>query len=171
MHALLSSLLVAPLPFALALAAASDVRAFKIPNQTTLLCAVGALPALLLSGLGSEMIGLHLAMGAGGFALGFILFAFGLWGGGDGKLLAATALWFDPGAALPLILAITLVGGALGLIAIGAQWFSTAIAPFLGLAPLKLGRWATEAPYGLAIAIGALIAFPQSALYAMYFGG
>ena len=169
----LSLLLLAPLPFALAMAAFNDAQRFSIPNWTSAVCALGAIPALLLSGptlgAGLETLALHLATGAGAFLIGFGLFAFGLWGGGDGKLLAATALWFEPDAALALIFWIAMAGGVLGLAAVAARWFETAVAPRYGVHIPALGRWATHAPYGVAIAAGALIAFPHTSLFQTYF--
>ncbi len=170
MLAALEALLLAPLPFALVWAAASDVQRFIIPNRASLLCAAGALPALLCSGLDIGAIGLHLAVGAGALAIGFAFFALGLWGGGDGKLLAAAALWFDPAAALGFGFAVTLIGGLLGLVAVASRGYNAKIALAYGLRPITLGKWATHAPYGLAIAGGALVAFPDSALFAAYLG-
>lgn len=170
MLAVLHALLLAPLPFALIWAAASDVRRFIIPNHAAALCAVGAFPALLASGLPLETIGLHAATGAAAFAIGFAFFAFGLWGGGDGKLFAAAALWFEPSAALGFLIAVMLAGGALGLLALASRIYNARVAPGYGLRPIEFGKWATHAPYGVAIAAGALIAFPGTALFQAYFG-
>lgn len=170
MSAAWSALLLAPLPFALLWAAASDLQRFLIPNRASALCALGVLPALLASGLGLEAIANHLAAGFAALALGFGLFALGLWGGGDGKLFAAASLWFDPIAGLGFLYMMVLTGGALGLLALALRAYASRLAPRFGLPTLQLGRWATHAPYGLAIAIGALVAFPDADLFAALTG-
>ncbi len=47
------------------------------------------------------------------FAIGFLVFAFGWFGGGDGKLAAAGALWFGPIHAQEFILVSFIYGAAL----------------------------------------------------------
>jgi prepilin peptidase CpaA len=97
-----------------------------------------------------------LLVGMGLFALGWI-------GGGDAKLLAACCLWFGWPDAQLFLLDTALAGGAFAFLLIMAR--GQLIRPFLPL----LGGWAGRltqpgepAPYGVAIALGALIAFPSS---------
>ena len=68
-----------------------------------------ALNATLLAGL---------ACGGGGLVLGFALHALGWLGGGDGKLLAALALWLGPEDLGPALL----TAGLLGLLLVLAAW-------------------------------------------------
>ena len=65
-------------------------------------------------------------LGAGAVMLiaGFALFAAGIFGGGDAKLLAASALWFGwPGIAR-YIFVVALLGGLLALVILGLRRFA-----------------------------------------------
>ncbi|MBF0334817.1 MAG: pilus assembly protein CpaA, partial [Alphaproteobacteria bacterium] len=77
-------------------------------------------------------------------------------GGGDVKLMAATALWLGLGLALPFVVAVGLFGGALTLILLTLR--HTHIQAFIqslaGLPPV-LERGAAV-PYGVAICAGGL---------------
>jgi len=57
----------------------------------------------------------HLAVGGTLFAVGFAMFAFGWMGGGDSKLLAATAFWFTWPDVFTYLVYTALFGGALTL--------------------------------------------------------
>lgn len=161
---MIASVALASFPALLTLAAFSDVTRFLIPNWICAALVAAFFPVFALSGLGLDAFGLHLAMGVGGLALGFLLFAFGLWGGGDGKLLGAVALWFAPEQALDLIIAIALSGGALGLIALLLFKFRYALwmAPFLR--GIRFEDMRRNAPFGVAIAAGALVTLPEGGL-------
>ena len=77
--------------------ACTDWRRREIPHWTSLALAAGwsvaavALPQCL----GGGVVG-GLLCGATGLAVGFALYAVGLLGGGDGKLLAVLGLWLGP---------------------------------------------------------------------------
>jgi prepilin peptidase CpaA len=84
-------------------------------------------------------------------------------GGGDAKLLAAASLWVGPAGAAPFVVFTALAGGALALALMAAR---TVAAP-----PEKGPEWLRRAltpkgdiPYGVAIAAGALAAFPGAGL-------
>lgn len=109
-----------------------------------------------------EMVGAHLACGFVVFILGFALYAVGFFGGGDAKFLAASALWVG-WAFLPNLLVITAISG--GILALLAIYFRAQVEPFTLVLPLWLQRYCASVlrlPYGLAIACGTLVAFPDS---------
>jgi prepilin peptidase CpaA len=86
---------------------------------------------------------LQVALGLGMFTIFALLFAIGMMGGGDVKLLAAVALWF-PWQSLPVLLFIMAVLGGI-----------------VTLATLVEHRWRgrmgpPEVPYGVAISLAAL---------------
>ena len=96
-------------------------------------------------------------------AVTFVFFARGWIGGGDAKLFAAVALWLGWSALLPFLAVTALAGGglALSLLVMRSGWFRPVTIGFRGW----IGRLATpgeNVPYGVAIAIGALAAFPTS---------
>ena len=89
-------------------------------------------------------------MGAAVFAVGVGLFVLKLTGGGDVKLLAATALWAGTERVLGLLLVMALAGGVLALV----MWLARGGARYAagGVEDVSLGRM--RLPYGLAIASG-----------------
>lgn len=76
----------------------TDWRYRRIPHWmwAALLILWGSVALLEPAALRGTPMG-GLICGAGGLALGFALYATGWLGGGDGKLLGATALWLSPG--------------------------------------------------------------------------
>jgi len=144
----------------------SDLRHYLIPNRypaaiaaAYLIPAVHQPPSQSLWALG---------IGVGFFAGGAALFASRVMGGGDVKLMAATALWSGPGKVLPFIEVIALAGAALALV-----WLSPA-RRLLPEAPVVPGEHSAEdgmrqrlrapVPYGIAIAAGGLYLAASRAL-------
>lgn len=142
-----------------------DLISYTIPNWISLALIAAFLPAALISGAPLSQIGLCLAVGLGALVLGMGMFAAGWIGGGDAKLLAAGALWMGWPGALMFLVYTGLAGGALTLAILTLR--SGYLAPAVAGAPAwvrKLGANGGALPYGVAIAIGALAAFPQGAL-------
>lgn len=151
-------------------AAWTDMARFTIPNWIPgVMIAVWIVSAPFL-GLGWGGAGLSLAAFAGFLAVGMALWAPGWLGGGDVKLIAAGALWFGWPDALMFILFCAAAGGVLAL----ALMVLRRLSPALPVSPDWIGRTAlaqgAPAPYAVAIASGALIMLPQSALFAAYGG-
>ncbi|THD60469.1 prepilin peptidase [Phenylobacterium sp.] len=146
-------------------AAVRDATSYTIPNWIPLALA-GAFPvAAVALGLPLPAAGLDLAVGAAALIAGMVLFALRWIGGGDAKLLAAAALWLGLGPSLTFLLVTAIAGGALtgGLLALR----SATLRPFVPQGPGWFARLASPGegvPYGVAIALGALAAFPDSAL-------
>lgn len=135
-------------------AAISDLRAFRIPNilpalVIILFCIVHAISGFSLSLL-PNLLHFLLALG-----IGMLLFSWGWIGGGDAKLYAAVALWFDWGGAVALIFLTTLSGLLLAI--------AFVVTRMLGV---RRNRESTDKPkskmerripYGVAIALGAVL--------------
>ena len=99
------------LPGAVAFAAAMDIFTMTIPNRISIVLVLAFFPLALLAGLSFSDIAAHVGAGVLMLLVGFALFAFGVFGGGDAKLMAAVGLWvgFD---CLPLyLLSVALAGG------------------------------------------------------------
>jgi prepilin peptidase CpaA len=96
---------------ALIWAAVSDFRRFLIPNRISVLVAGGYLIAM--GGMPMHAWLLGLATGGAVLAVGILLFARGLVGGGDVKLASVAALWAGPGLFSEFALATGLAGLAL----------------------------------------------------------
>ncbi len=150
------------LPGAVAFAAAMDLLTMKIPNRISAVMVLAFFPLALLAGLGAWDILYHVAAGLGVLVLGVLLFIPGWFGGGDAKLMAAIALWIGPEYLFPYFFYAALTGGVI------AMAFSSARSVplprvLLGEAwALRLHRRDAGIPYGLALAAGALLVYPQT---------
>lgn len=146
-------------------AAASDIVSMTISNRLCLLLVLAFAVCAALLGLSWTEIGLHVAAGFLVLMLCFGLFAAGLIGGGDAKLAAATALWFGFGPLLPYLVVTAIAGGAVAVV-----MFALRSAPV----PDVMKNWIVVqrlhsaekcVPYGVALAIGALVVLPQTAIF------
>jgi prepilin peptidase CpaA len=162
-------LLLLLLPTALVVAAGYDVATYTIPNWLSLAIAA-VFPAMaLIAGMPLTTFGIHLAIGVATLAFGIVLFAMRLFGGGDAKLLAATALWMGPQAVVGFLVGTAMVGGAL---AAAILFFRRIPLP----AELAARPWALRIhskdkglPYGVAIAGGGLAIYYATPI-AVYLG-
>ena len=149
-------------PGLMAFAAASDLFTMTITNRVSLALVGGFLALALLSGLGFYDILSHLGAGLTVLAVTFACFAMGWVGGGDAKLAAAAALWFGFGHLLNYLLYASLFGGALTLLLLQfRQW----PLPYLFAGQgwlLRLHAKESGIPYGIALAIGALMIYPET---------
>lgn len=165
-HAI-QTLLLFVFPVLVIAGAVRDLTSYTIPNVIPL-ALIAAFPvAALALGLPLIMIGLGVAVGVAALLVGMAMFAAGWIGGGDAKLFAAAALWLGLPSA-PSYLAFTgLAGGALALGLLGLR--SGRVRALMPSGPAWFARLAQpgeNVPYGVAIAVGALAAFPASALVA-----
>jgi prepilin peptidase CpaA len=149
-------------PALMAFAAASDLFTMTISNRVSLALLGGFLGLAVLSGMGLHDILLHAGAGAAVLALAFGCFAFGWIGGGDAKIAAGAALWFGFAHLLDYLVYASLFGGALTLLLLQfRQWplpYSLGGQPWL----LKLHAKDTGIPYGIALAVGALMIYPET---------
>jgi prepilin peptidase CpaA len=108
---------------------------------------------------------MHFGVGAVALVMGMGMFALNWIGGGDAKLFAAAALWLGWPAAGVYLVVTAMAGGGLAMLLLSMR--APALRPLFSMAPGWLGRLASpgeNVPYGVAIAAGALAAFPQSPL-------
>ena len=136
--------LLLALAIALVIAAISDIRERKIANWLNIAIAAGAPLFWIASGMAfwPDMV-IQLGLAFVVFWAFAGLFALGLLGGGDVKLLGAIALWLTPLAFLDLLLVMAFVGGA---IAVG----------FVIRRVIWKPKTQGTLPYGVAITAGAL---------------
>ena len=137
-------------------AAAQDLRSLRIRNVFPLaILGVAAVKAIIMPG--GNPAWEYLVSFALVFAAGVILFRLGWFGGGDAKLFAASAAWFDLSMLMPFVATVLTGGALLTIILLGARVFA---APARGRQRqrkwlgLERGRLV---PYGVAIAAGAII--------------
>lgn len=142
-----------------------DVSEQRIPNWLTVGGLVGSL--LLRGIMGPEALWMGVLGGVSGFALGIILFAAGVMGAGDGKLLAAVGSFLGFGVFLRSLPLIGAFGGLLALVVTIRN--GTLLATLLRFRQLifyfvSFGRigsrrtlttpGAVTVPYGVAVAAG-----------------
>ena len=138
----------------LLLAAGQDMWKLKISNIFPIALIALYLARALFVGLQSDMWQ-NVAVFAFALSAGTFLFAKRWLGGGDVKLFAATALWFDFIAAPYLLFAITFGGALIALAFIFIRRLLPAgLADKTGWVSLKRRG---PIPYGLAIAVGAIL--------------
>ncbi|NNU47186.1 peptidase [Rhizobium sp. WYCCWR 11279] len=153
------------LPLCLAVAAFSDLFTMTIPNRVSLILIASFTVLAPLCGLGWEMIGMHLAGAAIVFSACFALFAFNVMGGGDAKLMSATALWFGLNESLLFLMTdVAMIGGLITLLILLVRAQSDTILA-IGLPVPNSLLLAKKIPYGIAIAMGGFMAFPSSPLF------
>ncbi|MFH0299087.1 prepilin peptidase [Bradyrhizobium sp. 31Argb] len=149
-------------PALMAFAAASDLVSMTISNRVSLALVAGFVVLALASGMGLHEMLSHAGAGALVLAAGFACFAFGWIGGGDAKVAAGAALWFGFDHLLFYLLYASLFGGALTLLLLQFRRWPLPY-PLLGQAwLLRLHAKETGIPYGVALALGALVIYPET---------
>jgi prepilin peptidase CpaA len=153
-------------------AAVTDFLKLKIPNSVSgaiIICFTIAYGTQEILGKNAfQDLSSHLISGGVMLAIMMVLFFLKLFGGGDAKLIPAVALWTGLNG-LPLFLMVTTIsGGALALVSIAlrktktGQRFVTKMLRFPTLQNGWIGALAkgeNVVPYGIAIAIGAIVSF------------
>lgn len=163
MSAIVQISLASLFPILTIVAGLKDLSSYTIPNWVSLALALAFVLLALTVGLPLAALGGHLLIGVLALVAGMALFAVGWVGGGDAKLLAACCLWLGWPGTEAFLLDTALAGGALAMLLLLAR-----SQPVRALTPPLLGwvdRLVTPgepAPYGVAIAIGALAAFPAA---------
>lgn len=143
-------------------AGVKDMVSLTIPNWMNLTILVLFFPAALVAGIGWETFGVHLLVGGVALIVAFGLFAFNVFGGGDAKMIPGVLLWIGPAGVMHFLLGMAVVGGLLTVLLLMMRNLMPAeVAP--GFAQKVLNKQ-NGVPYGVAIAAGAFLAAPQSAL-------
>jgi len=133
----------------LVIASISDIRDRRIPNWTVLAIAALFVPwalvthAPLLSSLGAALIVFLVSCG---------LYAFGILGAGDSKLLTAVALFVGISQLPRFLVLVAVVGGVIALVSLMTR-------PTRAMVMLHMrgkGDFGRGIPYGVAIAVGAI---------------
>jgi prepilin peptidase CpaA len=149
-------------PALMAFAAASDLFTMTISNRISLALVGGFFSLAVLGGMAPHDILSHVGAGAAVLAVTFACFSLGWVGGGDAKVAAGVALWFGFAHLLDYLLYASLFGGALTLALLQfRQWplpWSLAGQAWL----LRLHDRETGIPYGIALATGALMIYPET---------
>ncbi|MDF0545958.1 prepilin peptidase [Sphingobium sp. H39-3-25] len=128
----------------LLVAAVTDLRARIIPNMLNLAIAMLAPLFWWASGIAFwPDMPLQLGLGIAVFAAFTLLFALGMMGGGDVKMLGALALWFPWQILMAMLFAMAMIGGLVTLATIVHH-------------RMTRQAGAPEVPYGIAISAATL---------------
>ncbi len=137
----------------LLLAALEDLWRLQINDWLSGAVAIGAFLALALDGPAIEFWQ-NLLLFALVLGLATLLFARGWMGGGDVKILAASALWFDLGQGWKMLVAVAIAGGLEAVLIMLLRLFPWPENWRTRLTALRNGG---DLPYGVAIAAGVIV--------------
>jgi prepilin peptidase CpaA len=149
-------------PALMAFAAASDLLTMTISNRVSLVMAAGFLILALASGMGFAEIVSHIGAGATVLVIAFGCFAMGWVGGGDAKVASTAALWFGFAHLMNYLLYASVFGGALTLLLLQFRQWPLPYALTGQAWLLRLHAKNSGIPYGIALAIGALMIYPET---------
>ncbi|RLQ87022.1 A24 family peptidase [Notoacmeibacter ruber] len=158
-------------PLCMIWAAISDTLSMTIANRVSLLLIVGFFALAVMVGMPFADIALHAVVFASVLAVTFALFAFGSMGGGDAKMLAASALWIGWGEPLLFYLLIAAIAGGAVTLAVLVFRRNEAVRFLAGRvlgpqieAPAYLEDHKSGVPYGIALGFAGLMVFPETPL-------
>jgi prepilin peptidase CpaA len=149
-------------PALMAFAAASDFFTMTISNRISLLLVAGFVLLAAFGGMSLHAVTMHVAAGLAVLTIAFACFALGLIGGGDAKLAAATALWLGFDHLLIYLVYAAIAGCAMALFLLSVRkWPLPAVLVSQDWAQ-RLHDTKSGVPYGVALAIGALLIYPET---------
>lgn len=164
-HAL-QTLLLLIFPALVIVAGLRDAATYTIPNWISLALAAAFPFAALALDLPLHAVFLQLGVGALALVAGMVMYSLKWIGGGDAKLFAAAALWLGWPSSVLFLGMTGIAGGVLAMTLLGLR--SATLRPFMPAGPgwfARLVEPGQNVPYGLAIAAGALAAYPHAALF------
>jgi prepilin peptidase CpaA len=151
-------------PLCMAMTACSDLLTMTIPNRLSIVLMASFIAIAPFTGISLHDFALHLGAGGAVFAACFALFAFGIMGGGDAKILTVSAVWFGFNESLVIYLTyVSVLGGFLSILVLMLRAnHNLILASRLPIPDTMLH--AKKVPYGIAIGGAAFMAFPSSPL-------
>jgi prepilin peptidase CpaA len=164
-------LVVALFPGLLVAAACWDVASFTIPNFIPAGLLAAFVLTALAAGMSPDVFGMHLLAGFAGLVVGFTLFALGYVGGGDAKLFACVALAFGLGDLLYYATLASILGGGLTLSLLAARKMPLPRMLAVQGWILRLHDDREGIPYGVALAMAALLLLPHTEFFRLATGG
>ena len=149
-------------PAMMAFAASSDLFTMTIANRVSLILVAGFGVLAALIGMSPANMLWHAAAAAAVLVAVFVFFTRGWIGGGDAKLAAATVLWLGFAHLADYLIYASLLGGVLTVLIVqframplpqvfvGREWVE------------RLHRGDNGVPYGIALAVAALLVYPHT---------
>lgn len=163
---MLEVLVLVVFPGLVVLAATMDMFTMTIPNKLCLALIAAFFVAVPFAGMSLADVGFHVLAALIALGLTFLLFASGMFGGGDAKLTAAIVLWLGPGLAIEFALLAALFGGFLTAALVLMRSFPTYTAAIQSQWAARLLSIKVGIPYGIALSSAAMVLFSQSPWFA-----
>ena len=149
-------------PALMAFAASSDLITMTISNRVSLALIASFFVLAYMWDMPLAEIGTHAGASAATLVVAFIFFARGWIGGGDAKLAAATALWLGFDQLLNYVIVASLFGGILTLAILRFRLMPLPSALARQEWAKRLHRMDSGIPYGIALALAALMIYPDT---------
>ena len=162
---MLEALIFVVFPFCMAFAIVSDMVSMTIANRVSILLVATFALVAPLTGMAWADFGWHFAAGALVLCVTFSLFALGTMGGGDAKLLAATALWM--GMSLELLqylVQASVLGGVLTLMILFYRKSPLSVVTGGNVLLRHFANEKVGIPYGVALGVAGLAVYPSTPL-------
>ncbi|MCG6114372.1 MAG: prepilin peptidase [Mesorhizobium sp.] len=169
---MLEALIFVVFPFCMVFAAVSDMISMTIANRISVILVAVFAVAAPISGMDWATYGWHFAAGALVLSITFALFAAGVMGGGDAKLLSSTAVWM--GMSMELMQYVfygAMIGGVLTILII--IYRRSPLSTITGN-NMFLRHFADEkvgVPYGVALGAAGLLVYPSTPIAAWAMAG
>jgi prepilin peptidase CpaA len=158
-------------PVLMAYAASSDLLTMRIANWLVILIVLSYLGLALLLHLPWDQIGWATVAAVTVLVIAFAFFAFGWIGGGDAKLVSATALWVGTGLMLQYLIYAALLGGALTLLILAFRRYPMPDWLLRHKWIDRLHDTKSGVPYGIALAIAGILVYPETPIFVGLLGG
>jgi len=152
-------------PFCMVFAAISDMLSMTIANRVAIILVATFAVVAPLTGMDWTAYAWHFAAFLIVLLVTFSLFALGGMGGGDAKLLAATALYMGMSIQLVQYLVISaFIGGVLTIAILSFRASALSVYTGRNLFLRNFTDAQKGVPYGIALGAGGLLAYPASPL-------
>jgi prepilin peptidase CpaA len=162
---MLEALIFVVFPFCMVFAAISDMLSMTIANRVAIILVATFAVVAPLIGMDWTTYAWHFAALFTVLLVTFSLFALGGMGGGDAKLLAATALYMGMSIQLVQYLVISaFIGGVLTIAILSFRASALSVYTGRNLFLRNFTDAQKGVPYGIALGAGGLLAYPASPL-------
>ncbi|MDE0943266.1 MAG: prepilin peptidase [Alphaproteobacteria bacterium] len=148
-------------PLVMIWAMVADFRTFEIPHSLPIALVVVFPIAAWAANMSWQQIAWACGLATFMLVVAILMVLFRVMGGGDGKLIAAAALWTGPEAIMPFLLLIALMGGVLALVILLYRRLPLASTLASLTAFQKMHAEKRDLPYAIAIGIAGLIIYPR----------
>jgi len=168
---MLSTLALFIFPVLMAYAASSDLLTMRIANWLVVLVVLSYVGLALIFHIPFDQMGWAAVAAVAVLVIAFAFFAFGWIGGGDAKLVSASALWVGTGLMVQYLIYAALLGGALTLLILAFRRYPMPDWILRHKWIDRLHDRKSGVPYGIALAIAGILVYPDTPIFAALLGG